>query len=196
MWCLCLWLHAVTVLVCRFLVQPFCSVFLLLVLCYRWRLGKQKAIVCCKWIWVMRRVVVTGQSSAWATEGGMWSCFNLCQCSSVGRWWKFRAQCVALHYVIDPAAPSCERHSKALAFYSTCVYECVYVCARPYQCRGRPLSPYQSGPPGGEIGRAAPSLHCCSVQTQKCTRLSLRHCLCGVSPGVALKDLLCCFPSP
>lgn len=52
-----------------------------------------------------------------ATEGGMLSCFNLCQCPSVQRWGEFRAQCVPLYLAVDPADRSCRRHSKASALH-------------------------------------------------------------------------------
>lgn len=124
------------------------------------------------------------------TEGGMLSCFNLCQCPSVWRWWEFRAQCVPLCLAIDPADRSCRRLSKASAFYLS-----VRVCVRPYQWCGRPLSPYQSGPPRGEIGWAAPFALLFPANIE---RLSFCQCLYGVSLGVAWRT---CFffpflPSP
>lgn len=73
------------------------------------------------------------------------------------------------------------------------LFKCVRV--RPYQCCGHPLSPYQSGPPRGEIGRAAPF---CTVVPCKhrAQLLVILPVFMWCESRCSLKDLLCLFPSP
>lgn len=133
----------------------------------------------------MLRAAVAGRSVWEPPEGGMLSCFNLCQCLSVWRWWEFRAQCVPLQLTVDPADQSGRQPSKASAFF---LFVCV--CVRPYQCYVHPLLPYQCGPPRGQIGRAAPFVP--SFPCKQRVQLSFCQCLCGVSLGVARRT---CFAS-
>ena len=121
-----------------------CAVWLLQS-CRKW---EQKVFVC---LWLNlsdaegRRYWEVG---ARATEGGMLSCFNLCQCPSVWRWCEFRAQCVPLYLAIDPADRSCRRPSEGLGFSFKCVCVCVCVeSVRPYQCCGHPPFALSEWPP-------------------------------------------------
>lgn len=116
-----------------------------------------------------------------APEGGMLSCFNLCQCPSVWRWWEFRAQCVPLYLANDTADQSCRRPSKASNFFFFKCKALSVLCPSPL--------PYQRGLPRGQIGRAA-LLYCCSLASRERNCLSFCQCLCGVSRGVARRT---CF---
>lgn len=140
----------------------------------------------CSWMSVMLRATVAGRSAWEPPEGGMLSCFNLCQCPSVLRWWEFRARCVSLQLAIDPADRSCRQPSKASAF--------LFVYVRPYQCYVHPLLPYQCGPPRGQIGRAAPFV--LSFPCKHGVQLSFCQCLCGVSLGVARRTCFASFALP
>lgn len=133
------------------------------VLCDFWRVvgsGNRKSL--CLWLNLSD---AEGRSywevGARATEGGMLSCFNLCQCPSVWRWCEFRAQCVTLYLAIDPADRSCRRPSEGLGFSFKCV--CVRVWGL-INVVAIPFCPIRVAPLEGRLA-GRPTLHCCSLQT-------------------------------
>lgn len=124
-----------------------------------------------------------------ATEGGMLSCFNLCQCHSVGRWWEFRAQCVPLYVAVDPAGWSCRRPSKASALYiSVWLWGLINVVVIPF-------CPIRVAPLKGRLAEQPP-LHCCSPCKQRVQLLVILPVFLWCESRCSLKDLFYLFPSP
>lgn len=125
----------------------------------------------------------------------MLSCFNLCQCPSVWRWWEFRAQCVSLHFAVDPADQSCRQHSKASAFYSS-VCMCVRTCSL-INVVAIPFSPIEVPPLKGRLARQTPPLlHCCSPANRRVQLLVILPVFVCCESRCSLKGLRCLFPSP
>lgn len=115
----------------------------------------------CSWMSVMLRAAVAGRSAWEPPEGGMLSCFNLCQCPSVWRWWEFRAQCVPLQLTIDPADRSCRQPSKASAFLFVCVWGLISVMSIPF-------CPISVAPLEGRLA-GQPPLYCRSPANRECS---------------------------
>lgn len=143
----------------------------------------------CSWVSVMLRAVVTGRS-AWGPQRVgcravlTFASVPLCggdQSSGPSVFLSASPLTLLIGAAGGPARPR--------LFIKVCVG------LRPYQCCGHPLTPYQSGPPRGEIGRAAPFTLLFPANTE-CSQLSFCQCLCGVSLGVAWRTCFAFFPSP